>query len=258
MPAALSTDGIIVYDGPAGTYLDGRGLINGKTYYYAIFTYDSLRNYSRKDWTKATPVMGTGIAPSAPSGLTVSLSSKDLSFIWTDNFSDEDWFVIEQQESAGEWVAVAYPDAGQTGLTVQRDDPNFALKPSTPYQYRIKAVNAFGLSGYVYGTGITTPAFPAAPTGLAWKIISAGRVNLSWNKEALDVTGYRIELCKNNPEKTIVKSLDLLPNASSASVTGLTPGTEYLLKVVVIKGIEETAIWTDVIVTTPDDKGGVL
>ena len=101
--------------------------------------------------------MGTAIVPGNPLRLTVSLSGNVLSFNWTDNSTNEDWFVIEQQESGGAWTPVAYPGVNQTSLTAQRDDPNFTLKPSTAYQYRIKAVNAFGSSEYALNiSGITT------------------------------------------------------------------------------------------------------
>lgn len=255
---ATPSDGTVVFDGFGSALIDNQGLINGKIYYYAVFAYDNLRNYSQKAWVKATPSLGLGIVPRNPSGLTVSLTGKSLNFSWVDNSDDENWFVLEQKEAEGDWIRVTSTGAGISVLSTERDNPDFALKPNTDYQYRIKAVNSFGSSGYAESAILTTPAFPAAPTGLTWRIISAGRVNLSWTNQASDATGYRIELCYNDPDKTIVKSILLAPTATTVSVTGFIPGTEYQVKVVVVKESEETAVWTDVIVTTPDDKGGIL
>ena len=256
-------DGTVVYDGVAITRQD-RGLINGKTYYYAAFAYDSLRNYSRKVWTKVIPFTGTaGTAPTDPSGLTVNISGNTLDFTWADNSGDEDWFVIEQQEQRPEpdglWIAVAYPGINRTNLTVQSNDINFALKPNTEYQYRIKAVNTFGSSRYaVNAGGVTTPGFLAAPTGLTWKIISAGRVNLNWNDNAGNETAYRVDVLNNGAGDTLEKQINLPADSNDVSVTGLKPGVKYLFKVTVINAEGENAAWSDIVITTADPKGGLL
>ncbi len=251
------TDGAIVYDGPAQIYLDNKGLSSGKTYYYAVFAYDDLRNYSSEDYEKVILVTG---GPSSPSNLTVSLSDNKLTFNWNDNSDNEDWFVIEQQKSGDStWRPVAYPGAGQTDLVVKCDDPNFNLEPNTTYQYRIKAVNAFGSSVYAVNAGnITTPGFPAAPANLAWIIISAGRVNLSWTDKAGNETAYRVDVCSNDAGHTIIRPVNLSDNANSVSITGLKPGVQYLFKVSAVNGDGEGAVWSDIIVTTKDPKGGLL
>jgi uncharacterized repeat protein (TIGR02543 family) len=252
------TDGTVVYDGIA-TNTQDQGLDNGKTYYYAVFAYDNLRNYSKKSWVQAIPQAGTGTKPSDPSGLTVNLSGNTLSFSWSDNSSNEDWFVIEQKEGTGSFALLVTAGANQTSLTVKIDDPNFSLQPGTTYQYRIKAVNAYGDSGYDAAlSSITTSAFPAAPTNLSWTIISAGRVNLNWTDEAVNETGYRIDICQNDSAKTVLWSINLPADSSSCSVTGLSPGTEYLFKVVAMNALGESAAWTEPITTTADFKGGLL
>ena len=251
------TDGAIVYDGPAQIYLDNKGLSSGKTYYYAVFAYDDLRNYSSEDYEKVILVTG---GPSSPSNLTVSLSDNKLTFNWNDNSDNEDWFVIEQQKSGDStWRLVAYPGASQTGLVVKCDDPNFNLEPNRTYQYRIKAVNAFGSSVYAVNAGnITTPGFPAAPANLAWTIISAGRVNLSWTDKASNETAYRVDVCRNDAGHTVIRSVSLSADADSVSITGLKPGVQYLFKVSAVNGDGEGAVWSDIIVTTKDPKGGLL
>jgi hypothetical protein len=254
---AYPTDGTIVYDGSAGVYLDNQGLISGKTYYYAVFTYDNLKNYSRKDWIKVVP--GTGTAPNSPSSLTVSLDGNTLGFTWRDNASDENGFVIEQQKVGDiTWKPVAYPGFDQTSLSVDCSDPNFALEPGKKYQYRIKAVNNFGSSDYaITNSDITIPNFAAAPTGLSWTIVSAGRVDLNWTDNAVDETAYRIDIYRNDTGK-ILKQINLAANADTASITGLSPGTPYQIKVVVINTAGESGVWTDTIITAADPKGGVL
>ncbi|MDD5726404.1 MAG: hypothetical protein PHC53_03280 [Patescibacteria group bacterium] len=58
------TDGTLVYDGLATTFLD-TGLTNGLTYYYAAYTYDTHSNFSSGSLASATPV-GPPIIPPTP------------------------------------------------------------------------------------------------------------------------------------------------------------------------------------------------
>ena len=253
------TDGLAVYDQPGTvgspvTYRD-TGLTNDQTYYYAVFTYDNLRNYSRGTSIKAIPTAG-GRVPDAPYGLTVGLNGNALTFNWTDQSSNEKWFLLEQQNGTGDFVTVAYPAANQQSFATTLDDPNFNLTPNTGYTYRISAVNNYGSSLPSATYSLNTGAFLQSPADLAWTIISAGRVNVSWTNQALDATGYRVAVCNSSREE--LWSYSLAADAESFSVTGLKPGTEYLIKVVVIKGIETAAIWTEPIITAVDPKGGLL
>lgn len=52
------TDGTTIYTGIGNSYND-TGLINGTTYYYTIFSFDGIPNYSAGAYTNATPVRPT-------------------------------------------------------------------------------------------------------------------------------------------------------------------------------------------------------
>lgn len=253
------TDGLAVYDqqgtvGSLVTYRD-TGITNDQTFYYAVFTYDNLRNYSRGISIKAIPTAG-GRAPDAPAGLTVGLNGNALTFSWTDQSSDEKWFLLEQQKGTGDFVTVACPAANQQSFTTTLDDPDFELTPNTNYTYRISAVNDYGASIPSATYSLNTGAFLQSPANLAWTIISAGRVNVSWTNQAPDATGYRVAVCNSSREE--LWSYSLAADVESFSVTGLKPGMEYLIKVVVVKGIETAAVWTEPIITAVDSKGGLL
>ncbi len=253
-------DGTVVFDGSAAAKMDNQGLTNDNTYYYAIFAYDNLRNYSKKVWVKAIPTAGAGV-PNTPTQLSVSTSGDNLTFNWTYVPGVEKWFQLEQREgTSGSWAKVAATASDHSGsgsLTVNLNDPNFNLEPNTGYNYRLSAVNDHGASGYtVTSSTLTTPAFLQAPANLTWTIISAGRVDLSWINQATDVTGYKVIVC--DADQNELWSYSLAANATTCSVTGLNPGTKYLIKVAAIKGAEEAAAWTEPIFTTIDFKGGLL
>ncbi len=248
-----SLDGTLVYDGPASNVTD-QGLTNGTTYYYSVFAYDSLRNYSNKVWTNAVPTVGGG-QPATPSNLTVVISGQNLQFTWANNTVNANWYVLEQRENGGDWVVVAAPEGSLTAYATVLDAPGLELKPNTAYQYRIKAVNAYGSSDYATSATVTTPDFPMAPVDLAWKIVSSGRVTLTWTDRATNETGYRIEVL-NAANYEVLWRVNLASNADAYSVTGLTPSVSYIIKVVVLNGTGEAAVWTEPITTTIDPKTG--
>ncbi len=251
-------DGTLVYEGQEPNRTD-EGLLNGITYYYSAFAYDDLRNYSNKVWTHAVPTAGSGL-PDAPNGFTADISGQNLQFNWNDN-ATAGWFVLEQREKTGEdwenWVVVTNPAGNLTVYSAVWGAPNFGLKPNTDYQYRLKAVNAYGSSAYSGSAALTTPDFPLAPADLSWNVISAGRVNLSWTDRADNETGYRIEIL-NAANKKVLWSLFLASDSTEYSVTGLTTSVSYIIKVVAVNGTFEAAAETEVVKTTVDPKGGLF
>ena len=245
-------DGILVYDGPATNVTDD-GLINGTIYYYSVFAYDSSRNYSNKVWASAVPADATAAVPSAPTGLTVIVGGSNLEFSWN-KVAGAEWYELEQREKDAEWAVVANPAGDQTQYSTTFSAANLGLKPNTEYQYRIKAVNVYGASNYSASFTLSTPDFPMAPAGLTWKIISAGRVNLSWVDQADNESSYRIDVL-NAEDHQVLWSLNIAADSTEYSVTGLVPEQSYIIKVVAVNGIGETAVWTEAITTTADPKG---
>jgi pectate lyase len=249
-------DGAIVYEGTASTYLD-QNLTNDALYYYAAFSYDALRNYAKRSWVKAVPAQGTGL-PGAPSGFNVTLSGTRLQFSWTNSPNNVAWFVIEASKaSTGTWTEILSPAAATTSCTAALNAIPMDWEPMASYEFRIKAVNYSGVSDYaVAGSQVAIPNLPLAPADLTWSIISAGRVNLSWTDRASNETGYRVDLCA--ADGTVLRTVELGIGAGNCSVTGLTPGTEYIIKVAAVNTLGEAAATTQSIITTVDPKGGLL
>lgn len=247
-------DGVLVAEtNTNATGLTDTGLTNGVIYYYAVFRSDNLRNYSRRAWVKATP--GSG-AITAPTGLTGQLAGNQLTLNWS-NGSNADWLIIEKGISAtGPWDKLVYLATDQIQYTLDLTNPNFQFTPNSDYYFRIEAVNSNNSSAVsnIYHYGMI-PDFLPAPTDLTWQIISAGRVNLSWSA-VTGVEGYKVTVCDANQKE--FWSYSLAANATIYMVTGLNPGTKYLIKVAVIRGSEAAVAWTEPITTTADFKGGLL
>jgi hypothetical protein len=98
--------------------------------------------------------LGDAALPAAPSGLTATTPlSSDVALSWTDNSSNESGFSIERSTDGGSTFT-------QIG-TVGPNDAAYAdtaVLPSTPYQYRVRAYNAAGVSAYSNSLSVITPA----------------------------------------------------------------------------------------------------
>jgi len=130
------TDGRIVYQGSATSFTD-KGLTNGTTYFYTIFSYDKVKNYSVVDLSvqaRATPYSGTPIPDAEPtnppstsfrepdsippaniSGMSSSVSPGQIVLSWTDPFNDVDWAgTILVRKKGG------YPQSPSDGIIVYK------------------------------------------------------------------------------------------------------------------------------------------
>ena len=158
--------------------------------------------------------------PAAPSGLTYLLltpTSADLS--WTDNATDETGFIVERCTGTllfcggnpGAWTVRATMAANVTRFN------DTGLAAGTAYNWRVKAFNAVGSSGYSNVLSATTPTLlPAPPTGLkarAKLVNSKALVRLSWTDNATNETGFIVERCMGSACTSFSAIASLAANA---------------------------------------------
>ncbi|UII35012.1 GEVED domain-containing protein [Fulvivirga ulvae] len=134
---------------------------------------------------------GTATSPSAPSGLSASVSSAtSISLEWTDNASTETSFEIERSVNGGSYSVV-----NTTGANVNSYEDT-GLAASTSYSYRVRAKNGAGYSAYSNTSSATTPgqtvpeycvASAGNPSGQYIKSVSAGSIS---NNSSYDAGGY--------------------------------------------------------------------
>ena len=106
------TNGTVVYQGAGASYTD-TGLTNSTTYFYRIFTFDKVNNFSVIDSTVravATPYSGSPVAdasagdgpstafttpdsttPDNIASMAAAVSAGQIVLTWTDPFNDDDW-----------------------------------------------------------------------------------------------------------------------------------------------------------------------
>ncbi|KKP59279.1 MAG: Fibronectin type III domain protein, partial [Candidatus Magasanikbacteria bacterium GW2011_GWC2_34_16] len=149
-----------------------------------------------------------GSAPTAPSGVTASgISTSSIEyFYWTDNSDDEDGFIIGTSEDS-----VNYDDP----------DPIEGLTPNTQYWFHVGAYNAYGTSTYAVTTTYTNPDVPGTPT---ISNVSTSSLTLTWN-ENLNASNTAYYILYSDGTTSTISS------ATTTSITGLTPNTEYTFAV---------------------------
>src|SRR5690606_7820449 len=107
---------------------------------------------------------------------------------WTDNANNETEFQIERSEiSASTGFSLIHTTAANVVSY-----SNIGLTAGVTYYYRISAVNGNGNSAAAEITATTTNLIPAAPTNLALTAVSSTAINVSWNDNSTNETGFQI------------------------------------------------------------------
>jgi predicted phage tail protein len=127
--------------------------------------------------------------PAPPTALTVvALSSSQLQLAWTD--SNPSPPAVKVERSAAMTGPFTQVGVSSPGLLAYNDS---GLSANTAYYYRIRTTNASGDSAYsgVSG-GSTLPAPPAAPNSFAAAAVSGRSVQLTWQDNSSNETGFEV------------------------------------------------------------------
>ncbi|SKB73869.1 fibronectin type III domain-containing protein [Dyadobacter psychrophilus] len=165
------------------------------------------------------------VIPKAPSALTATaISATQINLAWMDNALDETGFELERSVDGLKFVKVA-----DLGINI-KTFANTGLTASTKYWYRILAKNTAGKSAYSNIVSANTFLIaPNAPKNLAAVSVSTVQINISWEDNALNESGFQLERSLNGTVFT--KIADLGANIKTYQNTGLNPATEYYYRV---------------------------
>ena len=171
-------------------------------------------------------VVNDQAAPAAPSDLVATaLSGTKISLAWQDNSSNETGFRIECKIDAdGSWGQLADLPADTT------EYQNDGLTPGTTYYYRLMASNLYGDSDYSNEASATTLLPPAAPSNLTATAMRSTQIDLSWQDNASNETGFRVEF-KSGAAGSWSQLTDLPADSTEFQNSGLTPNTTYHYRV---------------------------
>ena len=130
--------------------------------------------------------------PEAPTNLQAeAISDTQIDLEWEDRSNNEDGFTIERRTGGGSWLQIA-----DLGSEVESYS-NHGLECETQYEYRVVAYNGNGTSGYSDTASARTKdcplEAPVAPTNLVADAVSDTRIDLEWNDNSNNESGFKIE-----------------------------------------------------------------
>ena len=171
---------------------------------------------------------GGGNPPAAPTNLTATGSSQQVSLAWTASSGATSYHVKRGSASGGPYTQIA--SVSTTNYT------DTGLTNGTAYYYVVSALNSNGESGNSNeATATPNLAIPAAPTGVN---VTAGntQVALTWNASS-GATSYNVKRSTTNggPYTTISS-----PTSTSYTDTGLTNGTAYYYVITAVNSAGES------------------
>ena len=167
------------------TYTDN-GLSEVTTYYYRVRAINLAGESAYSNVVSATTALNP---PAAPTGLTAgTITTSSVQMTWTDVATNETSYVVQRSLNGSTYTTVGTLAASTTTFT------DTGLDDNTPYYYRVYASNVTGNSAYSNVLNVTTLlAIPAAPTSLAVAGITASSIQLTWNDNSDNESGFEIE-----------------------------------------------------------------
>ncbi|MEM7048297.1 MAG: fibronectin type III domain-containing protein [Acidobacteriota bacterium] len=182
------------------------------------------------DLTAIRTIYGNGVGntpvPTAPTDLTAAaLSSTTVELLWQDNADNETSYRIEQRTEGGGFVQIvnSLPANSEAFIVT-------GLTPLTLYDFRVRARNGGGNSGYSNIATLRTPStLPDDPDFLTATALSPTAVQLTWEDFSNNETNFLVEA--RSPVSEYFQIASTGPNANSLVVGGLVSGRPYTFRV---------------------------
>ena len=142
----------------SGTSFTASGLAANTQYTFTVEARDQSSNLNTTAASDPASAFTNALPPppAAPSGLAANGASETaITLNWTDNASTETGFRVERSAAgAGNYSLIASPGVNANSYT------DNGLQASTTYDYRVAAVNDFGVSGFTTASGATNDPPP--------------------------------------------------------------------------------------------------
>lgn len=189
-----------------------------------------------------------------PTGLTAdAVSSTQINLNWSDQAIDETGYRIRIYNSSDVLLNEIDIAADSTSYSVT------GLSPASFYKFRVLAVRNAELSNPSNEATATTiiSGKPATPTNLVGTTVGLNQVNLTWNDNATNEVGYRVERLSEDGVTWVVLTPDLLPaNTTSYSLTSLASGRTFQFRVFAVNGVDDSEPSNIAVVQTPLAESG--
>ena len=189
-------------------YNDNNNIQPETTYYYRI------RAYGQGGYSSYSNEVNVNIPTGPPAAPIIrrleTVSANQINIFWSDESSNETGFKIERKPSGG-----AFQEIASVGANVTSHNDN-TLSPNTAYSYRLRAYNVFSSTYSSVFSASTLPLPPNAPSNLTATAVSPVQVNIQWNDNSIDETGFAVESRKES-EPDYYQIANLAANSASFS-----------------------------------------
>ncbi len=201
------------------------GLSPLSTYYFRVHAYNDLGNSPYSNVASGTTLAAPDtIAPSVPSGLTATaLSSNQVVLSWVSSTdTGGSGFAGYQVYLNGTPIATV----STISYTVS------GLSPNTSYCFTITASdNAGNVSAQTsQACAMTLGTVPAAPSGLVATPVSSSQINLNWQDNSNNESGFLVQRASSSSGPWTQIGI-VGANVTSCAHTGLTASTTYFYRV---------------------------
>jgi transcriptional regulator CtsR len=218
----------------ATSYSDTSGLSAGITYTYRVKAYNNIGD---SDYSAAASAV-TGVIPATPSDLEATTVSKSkIKLTWTDRSNNETGFKIERRVGGGSYSQIATVAAN---ITTYSDT---GLSAGKTYYYRVRAYNSTGNSAYSNQVSTTTST-PDAPSDLSAETLSYTQIELSWEDNSNNETGFKIERKKEGGSFSQIGTVGA--DVTTYKDYDLTANTTYFYRVRAYNSIGNSAYCAEV------------
>ena len=128
-----------------------------------------------------------------------------------------------------------------SGTTTSYSDTS--VSSSTTYYYRVRAVNNAGTSSNTATASATSlaPSAPNAPSGLTATATTSSQINLTWQDNSSNETGFKIDWATDSAFTQNLTEVTVGANVTTYSVTGLSPATAYYFRVRATNAVGDSA-----------------
>ena len=173
-------------------------------------------------------------APAAPTGLTATADGPTkIKLTWTAPSDNGGAAITGYKIEARTGTLADWADIVTDTKSTKTDTTHTGLTPSTPWSYRVSAINSEGpgtaSNVATATTGATTP--PSAPTGLTATASDRTTINLRWtaptNTGGLRIRGYELQFSEDKTPRNWIQLGGGNITQTSFAHTGRSAGTRY-------------------------------
>lgn len=184
-----------------------------------------IANFDNVTLTGSTGGGGGGAAPAAPSNLTATPGSSAIQLAWSDNSTNETGFVVQRSTDGTTFAQIAVVPEQTASMS------DSAITAGTHYWYRVAATNSFGTSPWSNVAQATAPTsggggggVPAAPSGLTATPQSSTRINLAWQDNSTNETGFVLERSVSGSDPSQFARIGVYPANTRTAVDAINQG----------------------------------